>query len=461
MAILFSNEFRIKKSVIIQSGVFDVLLDEDSHFFINIKRLEATQIPEFSNSYIKINEYFRKIGLLLKVANIGDKNYRTAIKLFNFPEVNGINLGFSSGSRGAGFGPQLRDQIIKDAYEIIKSGSEQPEIFHLTSLFEENVGPDRLSDMIARLVYDDIVNYSKRIYQELGIVEEHYTEYRFENGIPRNPYKNAPLLLLPVDVLHELPIARDWDDIDRVCRENEAIRNEINALVSGEWRKMAASAKKQYLRDWIFKNPDRLRRVVESYRNSSVESFNVFTDINYLVEYLRNDLSFTSEVQESSIKAARCVINSYKEWVEYHRGSLVLADAKSRNAEKAVQRTLHATALMYCKTNNWDISPEEDGGRGPVDFKISRGNDKTVVEIKLTSNAECVHGLEIQIEEYAVAENTENKIFVLVDNGVNSDRVTAVLAKHREMLERGKKPADAIIIDAKPKESASKYRPDK
>ena len=40
----------------------------------------------------------------------------------------------------------LRAQIIKDSYEIIHSGSEQPEIFHLVGLFEENVGPDRLSD---------------------------------------------------------------------------------------------------------------------------------------------------------------------------------------------------------------------------------------------------------------------------------------------------------------------------
>lgn len=46
---------------------------------------------------------------------------------------NGIPLGFSKGTRGAGFGPKLRNQIVKDASEIIKSGSEQPEIFHLTS----------------------------------------------------------------------------------------------------------------------------------------------------------------------------------------------------------------------------------------------------------------------------------------------------------------------------------------
>ena len=43
---------------------------------------------------------------------------------------------------------------------------------------------------------------------------------------------------------------------------------------------------------------------------------------------------------------------------------------------------------------------------GPVDLKMSRGNDKTVVEIKLSSNADYIHGYEEQIEEYAKAEGT-------------------------------------------------------
>lgn len=102
--------------------------------------------------YNNINSYLRDIGLLLKNSKtIGDKFYKSAVKMFNFSEVRGINLVFSKGKRGAGFGPKLSSQIIKDASEIINGGSGQPEIFHLTSLFEENVGLDRLSDMIAHI----------------------------------------------------------------------------------------------------------------------------------------------------------------------------------------------------------------------------------------------------------------------------------------------------------------------
>ena len=41
---IMDKEFNISKENIIRTGVFDVLIDEDSHFFINIKRLQATNI---------------------------------------------------------------------------------------------------------------------------------------------------------------------------------------------------------------------------------------------------------------------------------------------------------------------------------------------------------------------------------------------------------------------------------
>lgn len=460
MAVLLSTEFNLSKEQIIQTGVFDVLIDEDSHFFINIKRLQVTQVPEFVGAYDRINEYFRSIGLLLKNSIPGSKLYREALKRFDFPEVNGINLGFSSGSHGAGFGSQLREKIIRDAYEIIKSGSEQPEIFQLTSLFEENVGPDRLSDMVARLVYDNIVAYSKRIYRELGITHEMYPDYHFKDGILKNPYKRYPLLLLPVDILHELPIARCWDDIDRVCRENDAIRDEINDLIGNEWTRMASSAKKRYMREWVFMNPDRICRIINSYKNVKVDSFNIFSDINYLIGFLLSTISIPESGASSSFEASQEIIEIFTDWVENNRGAIVIKEAEPRAAEKTVQRTMHATAKYYCQQNNWDISPEEDGGRGPVDFKVSRGIDKTVIEIKLTSNRDCVHGLEIQIEEYAKAECTDNKIFLLVNTGSHMERIEDVQKKHTEMTADGRKPAHIIVIDSRPKESASKYIPD-
>ncbi|HBL50486.1 MAG TPA: hypothetical protein DDZ65_09620, partial [Firmicutes bacterium] len=106
---MLSTEFNIPEEKLQQIGLFNVFLDEDSHFFINIKRLQATTVSEFIGAYEKVNQYFHEIGLLLKTSRSNkDRTYREAIRRFDFPEVNGINLGFSSGRHGAGFGTMLR-----------------------------------------------------------------------------------------------------------------------------------------------------------------------------------------------------------------------------------------------------------------------------------------------------------------------------------------------------------------
>lgn len=131
------------------SGVFDPVLDSDSHFFINLQRLKQTKVPEFTHSYEKINNYFRVIIKLLDKAVSKDKKdtfYKQALKWFDFSEVNGICLGYAKSAAGAGFGKVLAQDVISIAFDIVKSGVEDPAFFELIPLFQDNVGADRLSD---------------------------------------------------------------------------------------------------------------------------------------------------------------------------------------------------------------------------------------------------------------------------------------------------------------------------
>ncbi len=149
---MFISEYLGLNFELSDMGVFDALLDKDSHFFINVICLKKTKIPEFEDAYRHMNQYFSDIATLLDAAEVpamSDKMYRAARKRFTFHEVNGINLGFSESRWGAGWGSRISDQVLKDAFQIVKKGSKQPEIFHLVGLFEDNVAGDRLSDMIA------------------------------------------------------------------------------------------------------------------------------------------------------------------------------------------------------------------------------------------------------------------------------------------------------------------------
>ena len=101
------------------------------------------------------------------------------------------------------------------------------------------------------------------------------------------------------------------------------------------------------------------------------------------------------------------------------------------------------------------MSFEANEGPGPVDLKISRGTDKTVIEIKLSSNKDYLHGYEEQIEDYAKAEGTTKRIFVYVQVG-NPIRDQKLQKRHQERLDTNSNPPFLFMIDAQRQTSASK-----
>ena len=100
------------------------------------------------------------------------------------------------------------------------------------------------------------------------------------------------------------------------------------------------------------------------------------------------------------------------------------------------------------------MSFEANEGPGPVDLKISRGNDKTVIEVKLSSNADYLHGYEEQIERYAQAEETDKRIFVYVQVG-NPIRDERIRERHEERINKGENPPLLFMIDSQEQVSAS------
>ena len=169
-------------------------------------------------------------------------------------------------------------------------------------------------------------------------------------------------------------------------------------------------------------------------------------------------MSWKSSLQVEYIdsKTASLEIMAYfKQWVENNKGWEVIQDVSSRNKEKILQRIIHLSGLCYIENNNLDMSCEPDEGRGPVDFKISRGQDKTLIEVKLSSNSQYLHGYEVQVEEYGKAECTDKLVYVLVDLG-NPVKVKNLKNLHQQNIEQDKKVPELIMIDSTKKKSASR-----
>lgn len=237
-------------------------------------------------------------------------------------------------------------------------------------------------------------------------------------------YKKCELLYLPEEVLHEIPIAESWSDIDRVIQENQAIRDEVNEAVGKEWRKMCSADKKEYLKEHIFKNSERCGRMIENYRTQTIAPYEIESNAEYLVastfkqikrEGIFDVLSHSAKRELSSLEATIEVLSIFRDWIENNRGWDEILSASTSKREKSLQRLLHLSGKYYCTQNNIDMAFEANEGPGPVDLKMSRGNDKTVVEIKLSSNADYIHGYEEQIEEYCNSDDPE-----IIDEGIDN-----------------------------------------
>jgi hypothetical protein len=86
-----------------------------------------------------------------------------------------------------------------------------------------------------------------------------------------------------------------------------------------------------------------------------------------------------------------------------------------------------------------DVSAEANDGRGPVDYKISRGaGDKTLVEMKLAKNSQLERNLERQVPIYQAASDAKHAIKVIIFFSKEEEESKGILG-HR----------DVVLIDAR------------
>src|SRR5262245_62044906 len=93
-----------------------------------------------------------------------------------------------------------------------------------------------------------------------------------------------------------------------------------------------------------------------------------------------------------------------------------------------------------------DVGTEANDGRGPVDFKISRGaKDKTLVEMKLASNTALERNLQKQLPIYQAASDAKHGIKAIIYfSASEKQRVDTILNRLGLQGHR-----DVVLIDAR------------
>lgn len=410
------------KTDLSQSGVFNLILNKDVNMFVNVLKIKETDIPEFKNSYSKIENYFQKLYDLLEAAdepNLEDTFFKEAYKIFNFPEPNELCLGYSSNNFGGGWGNKTKLSVLTRAFQIIKKGCKNPKLFELVGLFCDNVATDRISDMFVNIIRDDFIAFTLRLIKEYEL-DNKGLEFTSEHLI-KKPEKDCGIFFVPSSFLSNIPIAYCWEDINRVAAENEIIKCNANSIVKKLWKDMDSKHRKETLFNEIFMNPNVLPRLFDEYGKAVSEEYNPeLDDDTYYVQKRINSVyqlmnRSTKELLScrTSIDLANVCIERFKHFVEHNGGRDMICDAVSGKKEKTAQGLLFAIAKTLCDLRGGCVFREVNDGRGACDFVFVIGNDKTLVEIKNASSNQLVHGYETQIEEYAKAEETQNKIYLI------------------------------------------------
>jgi hypothetical protein len=150
------------------------------------------------------------------------------------------------------------------------------------------------------------------------------------------------------------------------------------------------------------------------------------------------------EIDKTTYEEAHARLAYLKDVIENKGGWRIFYDdyGKAVEREKDVQ-------ILYRLV--WFGSPSDPGteandGRGPVDFKISRGaKDKTLVEMKLAKNTKLERNLEKHVEIYQAASDAEHAIKAIVFfTADEKDRVMRILKKLNLIGHK-----DVVLIDAR------------
>ncbi len=468
--VLFSKHFNIDVALLDRFGLIDPFLDVDTQLFIDPLLLEKSSNKVISSAAAAhFKQHFSNFLRLLAISRAeGDAPWRNAERLLPLSEPPENGLGYGGASRsGSSRSDEVRLAIMRTAKEIITLGADDPEMISLMGFFEEGVGPDTISDFTTQVIMKQLAEITYKFCKHAKI-SVYNNNICFDFALPKYTAKNGKnkyFVLVPKDIVRELPMANDWSDVYDAINANRQIRDSVNIMLSSI-AKPTVSDRKYAVRNYALRSPERFMSFLSAIKEAAdnydpnmdaLAYFKMKSIISAGYEGIKTENKYDVSVGPSEIY--RCVMDSidlFRHHVE--NGNLweeLWVNGKPKK-ERAAQLLYYAISDAYCKAHDVDISPEANMGGGPVDFKFSTGyRSRVLVEMK-RSSGQVKHGYEKQLEFYKTAAKSDFGIYVVIDYGNLGNKLQEITQIQSARRSAGLRASDIIVIDSSKKLSASK-----
>jgi len=484
MNVYFSDYFCVTEKALEKYGAFNVSLVTDLPLFIDPFLMFNSKKQEYQTLHDAMIDY---LAFLRDQVQTGPVSPGLAKAWFRFSEVKQNWLGFTaSGNSGRGLGTHFSSALQANLQKIFadfgKEAVTQGSHLEKLCLIESKVGRDMISDFTTNLVKEYLLNFTqgfakkhidKSLRKIISVKRVHFN-YRTRTWASARfdlPwYVGDYVLLTPIDILtkdntwiNRTDLIRDYDNIPDAVPDDQ-LRAQVNQyFMSVLPKRPKKKDKDEAVAKTILKYPELIDYFIKYKEEHGDEaakmsmehvrlSISLYIEqFSQLIDLLSKHTAFyttgvtTEEETRKRIEFLKDVIENKGGWrVFYHKGKPV---TKEDDVQILYRLTWYATPS--------DVSREVNDGRGPVDFKVSRGaKDKTLVEMKLARNSKLERNLRKQLEIYKKASDAPKGFKVIVYfNEAERRKVERIMNK----LQLSQKH-NIILIDAskQSKTSASK-----
>lgn len=423
-----------------------------------------------------ITHFATCFGLVARGGDPRSTSACVARRLLTFPEPAEFCLGYTaSGTRGLGSGGRFARQMVDGIAVAIAAGLDEPEHIEEIGILNSGIGADRISDTVCNVLKHRFITYTQKVAARHGIpVEAHRVRNaachpalgRWQDldvDLPTNPTNGTPILLVPRLLLDDLPVlnADDWFN----SHLNSDIRSQLNLTVGARVRKEDIVA-------WARRHPDRVRTWArEQTSRDDLRGYDFTEDrrgvanwdletANFAATHPIDGLNRVSN-QDELRQLVTYILDRFRQFIENQRGwSLLWNSDRTEKPEEAAQLLLLGLAQSYLRHFDVELDREVEMGRGPVDFKLSRGSScRLIIEIKKAHNGKFWNGLEQQLPIYMQGDDAREGWFVAIryrSNRASAERMLELPTRVTATARATGKTIRYLAIDGRPRESASR-----